>query len=575
MSNGMDANQITEKKRNRWVTCFVVALLISAAVIVAVAIFGRTIVGMFSTAAKGSTGDSAGVRPAQAPERDAWPAGNYHDSLHTGTAAESVNSQKVPPVPPSSIPLNSNDIKHPKWLTRNAFEQVLQKPLSTFSIDVDTASYATMRRYLNSSRLPPKEMVRIEEFLNYFDYAYPSPTNERPFSITCEVAECPWQRDHKLLRVGLMARAVAEEKIPPNNLVFLVDISGSMNEDTKLPLLKQALKLLVKQMRDEDRMSLVVYANTSAVRLPPTTGENKQLILETIEALSADGLTAGGEGIQLAYKQATDHFLAKGNNRVILATDGNFNIGVSSEIELVRLIEEKRKTGVFLTVLGFGEEYDQDQKMKMLASHGNGNYAYIDSLMEARKVLMTEWAGNLAVVAQDVKIQIEFNPAFVDAYRLIGYESRMLKASDFNDDKVDAGELGAGQSVTAFYELIPSGQKAEVSSTDALKYQKTVLGGTPEMLTLKVRYKLPGVGQSVRADQPLVEQQITLDQPSEDFNFASAVAEFGLLLNNSDYKADASYESVLLRAKKSKGRDENGYRTEFIRLVEIAQLLKN
>jgi Ca-activated chloride channel family protein len=460
----------------------------------------------------------------------------------------------------------------------NEFLEALSNPLSTFSIDVDTASYSNVRRFIDNSQLPPQDAVRIEEFINYFNYDYPPPQDEHPFSISTELSECPWNTAHQLVHIGLQGRKVPKEQLPDSNLVFLLDVSGSMNEPTKLPLVKQGFKLLVEQLYEKDRIAIVVYAGAAGLVLPPTPGDNKAVILQAIDMLEAGGSTAGGEGIELAYQMAKENFIEGGNNRVILATDGDFNVGPSSDAELVRLIEEKRDEGIFLTILGFGTGNYKDSKMEQLADKGNGNYAYLDNIREAKKVLVSELAGTLLTIAKDVKIQIEFNPAKVKAYRLIGYENRMLAKEDFADDTKDAGELGAGHTVTALYELIPVDADEATRPTPELKYQETDLSAeaeqTNELMTVKLRYKRPDEDESILMVQPVLDESISLEQSSDNFKFSAAVAEFGLLLRDSQFKGDATYGQVLELAKAAKGQDEAGYRAEFIRLVETVDLLE-
>ena len=455
----------------------------------------------------------------------------------------------------------------------NEFLEVAREPLSTFSIDVDTASYTLARRFLmDMKRLPARDSVRLEEFVNYFNYNYADPTGRVPVAVHCEMAECPWKKGHQLLRVGIQAKHVETKNLPPSNLTFLIDVSGSMSGPNRLPLLVKSLKLMVDQMRDEDHVSVVTYASGVEVRLPATSGRDKARIHAVLDGLRAYGATSGGEGLRLAYDEAKKNFSKDGNNRVILATDGDFNVGMSSDAELVGFIEEKRNDGIFLTVLGFGMGNYQDARMKKIANAGNGHYAFIDGLLEAKKVLMTEFGGTLFTVAKDVKIQIEFNPAHVASYRLLGYESRLLKAKDFNDDKKDAGEMGAGHSVTAFYELVPPGAGSDVPKTDPLKYQRTMPVKSPETLTVKLRYKEPKEDTSKLVEIPLTAEELVKSEPSEDFRFASSVAEVALLLRNSGVKGDASYAAAIARARKAKGIDENGYRAEFIRLAEAAEL---
>lgn len=458
----------------------------------------------------------------------------------------------------------------------NEFLEVKGNPLSTFGLDVDTASYATMRRYVNEmKRLPPKDSVRIEEYVNYFSYNYAGPTGNVPVAVACELGACPWNAAHRLLRVGVQAKRVPKEAIPPCNLVFLIDKSGSMDYNGGFAMLIQALKMLVGQLRPEDSVAIVSYASGVKVEMAATSGAEKERIMLVLDSLHAGGATSGGAGLQLAYEEAMKSYSAKKNNRVVLVTDGDFNVGINNPSELERFIADKRKTGVFLTVLGVGRGNYQDAMMKKLANAGNGNYAFLDGVLEAKKVLMAEFGGTMMTVAKDVKLQLEFNPAQVAAYRLLGYENRLLAAKDFNDDKKDAGEMGSGHSMTAFYELVPSGVTNEVAVTDALKYQKQVPVASGELLTVKLRYKLPDAETSTRIDQPVTAEAITQAQPSESFRFASAVAEFALLMKDSAYKGSASYDAVIKRAKGAKGRDDDGWRAEFIRLVESAQLLKS
>ena len=453
----------------------------------------------------------------------------------------------------------------------NPFRDPSLHPLSTFGIDVDPASYANVRRFLSEGRLPPQDAVRIEELVNYFDYEYPSPSGEHPFSVTTEVAPAPWNPAHRLVHVGLQGRRVAEEDLPPANLVFLLDVSGSMADYNKLPLVKTALRMLVERLREEDRVAIVVYAGAAGLVLPSTSGANRGAILEALEKLDAGGSTAGGQGIRLAYRVARESFRQGGNNRVILATDGDFNVGASSDAELVRLIERERADGIALSVLGFGTGNVKDARMEQLANRGNGNYAYIDGAQEARKVLVEEMGGTLLTIAKDVKVQVEFNPAAVQAYRLIGYENRLLAAEDFADDTRDAGELGAGHSVTALYEVVPVGAPSPARGADRLRYQQNLptrraaAGG--ELLHVKLRYQPPQGGASRLIEQP-VRDRATAAAASADFRFAAAVAEWGLLLRGSEFRAGASHEQVLDLARGALGDDPHGYRREFVKLVE-------
>ena len=457
-----------------------------------------------------------------------------------------------------------------------SFTSVVSKPLSTFSIDVDTASYSNTRRFLNQGRMPPVDSVRIEEMVNYFSYQYPQPEGAAPFSVTTELTDCPWNKNNKLAMIGVQGEAVQAEDAPPMNLVFLIDVSGSMRHHNKLPLVKSGLKLLVRQMRPEDRIALVVYAGAAGVVLPSTSGANKQTIIAALDRLQSGGSTAGSAGIQLAYQVARQNFMENGNNRVILASDGDFNVGPSSQGELVRLIEKERNNDVFLSVLGFGMGNYKDNRMEQIANKGNGNYAYIDTILEAKKVLVTEMGGSLLTIAKDVKLQIEFNPQHVKSYRLIGYNNRRLANRDFNDDKKDAGELGSGHSVTAFYEIIPVGSDAGSSDTDKLRYQQVspsdLANDSGEIFTVKLRYKTPRGKKS-----KLITKRANFEtaySPSENLLFASSVVEFGLLLRNSKFKGTASYTRLLTRAQESLGDDEYGYRDEFTKLVKMAELLK-
>ena len=457
--------------------------------------------------------------------------------------------------------------------SENEFLDPKATPLSTFSLDVDTTSYALMRREIaEGRRLPPRTSVRLEEFVNYFRYDYPQPADGKPLAVSCEAAPCPWNPAHRLARVALQARKLDKGNIPPCNLVFLVDVSGSMSWHGGIDMAKKGLSMLVGELRDEDRVAIVTYANGTDVRLPSTPGTDKARILGVIDSLMAGGGTAGGAGIQLAYEEARKNFDAKRNNRVVLVTDGDFNIGISSPKELEDFIAEKRASGVFLTVVGVGSGNYQDATMKKLASAGNGNYAYVDSLLEAKKVFLTEFGGTLQTVAKDVKLQVEFNPAQVAAYRLLGYENRKLADKDFNDDRKDAGEIGSGHSMTAFYEIVPAGSGEEaVASVDPLKYQRTEGVESGDLFTVKLRWKAPDGDASELMETPFAAAAAT-DSPSEDFRFASAVAEYALLLEGSKFKGTASFSNVLSRARAAKGADPEGWRSEFIRLVEAAEL---
>jgi Ca-activated chloride channel family protein len=478
---------------------------------------------------------------------------------------ESKNVMEAP-----QTDLNTEDYDN---IVENKFFSPRQEPLSTFSIDVDEASYSNVRRYLQEGSLPPPGAVRIEEMINYFDYEYAQPVNDDPFSVYTEIAECPWNTKHKLIHIGLQGKTIPVDKLPNSNFVFLVDVSGSMEDANKLPLVQASMKMLVDQLREKDKVAIVVYAGNAGLVLPSTNGSNKTKIKEAIDKLEAGGSTAGGEGIQLAYKIAKENFIRDGNNRIILATDGDFNVGISSDDELVSLIEKERKSGVFLSVLGYGMGNYKDNKMQQLADKGNGNHSYIDNINEAKKVLVSEFGSTLFTIAKDVKIQIEFNPAKVEAYRLLGYENRALTSEDFNDDQKDAGELGSGHTVTALYEIVPAGVKDEFAkSVDELKYQsneKLITGkDSPEIMTVKLRYKKPDEDKSRLIVQTVNDDNHSISNSSDNFRFSAAVAEFGLLLRNSEFKQSSSWQQVIALAKSAKGKDVNGYRNEFVGLVE-------
>jgi Ca-activated chloride channel family protein len=470
-------------------------------------------------------------------------------------------------------PWNTEEYGHEE---ENPFLAVSAHPLSTFSIDVDRASYSNVRRFIVNGQAPPCDAVRIEELVNYFPYDYAAPTGDDPVAIHTELAPAPWKRQHQLLRIGLQARRIDLRGLPASNLVFLLDVSGSMATPNKLPLVKASMTMLVNNLRRDDRVAIVVYAGSAGLVLASTPGDEKAKILEALDRLEAGGSTAGGAGIRRAYDEAVANFIRGGNNRVILATDGDFNVGVSSNGELIRLIEEKRRSGVFLTVLGFGMGNLKDSKMEQLADHGNGNYAYIDNLLEARKTLVHELGGTLFTIAKDVKIQVEFNPARVRAYRLIGYENRLLADEDFADDAKDAGEMGAGHSVTALYEIVPAGVETDVTIRvpDSLRYQtvRTPRGvDRQELGFVKVRYKQPDGDRSLQLTHAVSGEPA--GTPSPEFRFQTAVAEFGLLLRGSEQRGTASFEDVIATARGSLGRDPDGYRAEFVRLAEAAQSL--
>jgi Ca-activated chloride channel family protein len=451
----------------------------------------------------------------------------------------------------------------------NEYQSAKKEAFSTFSIDVDRASYANVRRFINQSQKPPKDAVRIEEMVNYFDYNYEQPTDEHPFNVETEMSDCPWNKEAKLVHIGLQGKNVDMKTAAANNLVFLIDVSGSMGFSNKLPLLKESLKLLVENMRQKDKVAIVVYAGAAGLVLPSTS--NKKKILAALDKLSAGGSTAGGQGIKLAYKTAKKNFIENGNNRVVLATDGDFNIGDSSDENLEDLIVEKRKDNIFLTVLGYGMGNYKDSKMEVLADKGNGNYAYIDNIKEAKKILVKEMGGTLYVIAKDVKIQIKFNPLYVKSYRLVGYENRLLKKKDFADDKKDAGELGAGHTVTAMYEVILADTLKRIAENKEVKDQSSKTANntvsTNELMLVRLRYKQPKGEKSILLEQPLLNKSSELAETSDNFRFSAAVAGFGMLLRDSKFKKDLKYQAVLDLAEASKGKDKDGYRKEFITMV--------
>ena len=448
-------------------------------------------------------------------------------------------------------------------------------PRSTFAIDVDAASYTNVRRFLTNGQRPPKDAVRIEELLNYFHYDYPEPRGKDRFSVTTDLATTPWAPEHRLLRIGIRGKSLRHDAMPPSNLVFLLDVSGSMGAPDKLPLVKQSFRLLVNELRPVDRVAIVVYAGAAGLVLPSTPGADKAAIFAALDRLDAGGSTAGGAGLRLAYDIAREHFDPRSNNRIILATDGDFNVGESSDAAMVRLIEERRDQGVFLTVLGFGTGNLKDSRMEQIADKGNGQYNYVDNLREGRRVFVSQLAGTLVTIAQDVKIQVEFNPARVAAYRLIGYENRALRAEDFADDRKDAGELGAGHTVTALYEIVPAGASLAGigGGLDTLRYQQVSLKASAksdEWVTVQLRYKEPRGTRSRLITRP-VRVRGSLGEPSGDFRFAAAVASFGLVLRDSEYRGMATLSQVLSLAQGSEGEDRDGARAEFVRLVESAR----
>jgi Ca-activated chloride channel family protein len=466
-------------------------------------------------------------------------------------------------------PSNESYKKDPE----NDFKSVKANPLSTLSVDVDRASYSNIRRFLNMGQKPPADAVRIEEMINYFDYDYPQPKGSDPIAIVTEMIDCPWQKGHKLLHIGMQAKNISTDNLPPSNITFLVDVSGSMAEANKLPLVKEALKLLVNKLREEDRLSIVVYAGAAGVVLPPTPGSDKETIFAALDRLQSGGSTAGGAGIKLAYKTASENFMRGGNNRVVLATDGDFNVGVSGDNELEDLITKERDKGIYLTCLGFGMGNYKDSKMEILADKGNGNYAYIDNIKEAEKTLVKEFGGTIFTIAKDVKAQIEFNPAIVKSYRLVGYENRVLNEEDFKDDKKDAGDMGSGHMVTIMYEIIPVGVNSKHSrDVDPLKYQDAdnLINHSGELATIKFRYKRPNASKSAEIVHTIGNRTKSLMLSTDNIRFSSSVAMFGMLLKDSKYKGVSTYEAALNLARSSKGRDKEGYRSEFISLIKKA-----
>lgn len=502
---------------------------------------------------------------------------------HTGPRARvQSNSVLAPPPAPTAAPIerdaemNTENYAH---ITENPFLAVKSQPLSTFSVDVDTASYSNSRRILAEGTLPPKDAIRIEEWVNYFSYDYAKPTGNAPFAVNTEVTSCPWNSAHKLVRIGIKGQEIREENVPPRNLVFLLDVSGSMMSADKLPLVKRGLALMTESLRPQDSIAIVVYAGNSGLVLPATPGSQRGKILKALDGLEAGGSTNGGEGIQLAYSVAQQQFKKGGINRVILATDGDFNVGTTSEGALTRLIEDKRKSGVFLTVLGFGTGNTKDSTMEMLADKGNGNYAYIDTLTEARKVLVREAGSTLVTIAKDVKLQVEMNPLKVASYKLIGYENRLLAKEDFNDDKKDAGEIGAGHTVTALYEIVPVGAAAPaLPAVDPLKYQAP---GTPsaaaasaELMTVSVRYKPPQSDVSTKFSVVVADNTKPIDQASDDYRFGVAVANVALVLRGSTDVKQSSLESARALAAGAIGQDTHGDRREFLAMVDEAKRLR-
>ncbi|MCS4301111.1 von Willebrand factor type A domain-containing protein [Chryseobacterium sp. BIGb0232] len=505
---------------------------------------------------------STGRRPYTAPQK----AYNTH----------AVIKEIKKPGTKTLKPVNYNDEEYGK-LVENPFELTKKQPLSTFSIDVDNASYSNIRRMINYGDKVDKDAVRVEEMLNYFKYDYPQPQKNQPFSINTEYGNAPWNSKHKLLKIGLQGENIPMDDLPASNIVFLIDVSGSMDEANKLPLLKSSLKVLLDQLRPQDKVGIVVYAGSAGVVLPSTSAGEKAQIIKALDNLQAGGSTAGGQGIELAYKLAQENFIKDGNNRVVLATDGDFNVGVSSTGGLETLIEEKRKTGIFLTCLGYGMGNYKDNKMETLADKGNGNYAYIDNMQEANKFLGREFAGSIYTIAKDVKIQIEFNPEFVQSYRLIGYENRKLRNEDFIDDKIDAGELGSGHTVTALYEIIPIGAQSEFLPKDTkLKYSSSSSAKNfdNELATVKFRYKKPNEDKSQEITKVIEKESLSESKVSPDFKFASSVAWFGLVLRESKFIKNKDLKEIGNLAKEGRSIDTEGYRAEFIRLVESYKAIK-
>lgn len=516
-------------------------------------------------------------RPAAAPKKEAAKEGHKIYDVMMSSPPLSPFSRSAIGQPIINDPTsNTEDYAH---IADNPFVAVASAPRSTFSADVDTASYANVRRFLRDGSVPPKDAVRIEELINYFRYTDATPTGKDPFAVSTELAVSPWHAQYQLLRIGLRAPAIADAQVPARNLVFLIDVSGSMNDARKLPLLKQALNLLVEQMRPQDRIAIAVYAGASGVALPSTTGDRKDVIRNAVALLEAGGSTNGAAGIALAYELARKNFIQGGINRVVLATDGDFNVGASSEGELIRIIEAQREHGVFLTVLGFGMGNIKDGKLEKLADHGNGNYAYIDTIAEARKVLVKQAGATLVTVAKDVKLQVEFNPTAVAGYRLVGYENRMLRDQDFNDDKKDAGDIGAGHTVTALYEIIPADIAVPSAKVDALKYQSvgvantTAAGLRTELLTVKLRYKRPADTTSQLMVRVVTTASMPFANASENLRWAAAVASFGMLLRGSPHVGSVGWNDVTRIATAAKGKDAEGYRSEFLLMVARASQL--
>lgn len=507
--------------------------------------------------------------------------GTRMKKMITGAVSNmSRNSQKEYSysVPAVSYDYNAMNAEEYNTFAENKFILASTEALSTFSVDVDAASYSNFRRHINQGELPSKDAVRVEEFINYFSYDYEQPTGKDPVKITTEIGECPWNKQHRLVRIGLKTKEIADEKLPASNFVFLIDVSGSMYGANRLELVKSSMKLLLNNLREKDRVAIVVYAGNAGEVLPSTSGADKQKIREALDKLTAGGSTAGGAGIKLAYEIAKKNFIKDGNNRIIMCSDGDFNVGTTTNEGLEDMVTRERKSGIYLSVLGYGMGNYKDSKMQTLAEKGNGNAAYIDNLQEANKVLVNEFGATMYTVAKDVKLQLEFNPAKVQAYRLVGYESRLLNKEDFNDDTKDAGEMGAGHTVTALYEVVPVGVKGNFGNVDELKYQQTnepknvKYTNSPELLTIKLRYKLPSEHTSTKIDLPLIDKGG--NTISDDFKFASSVAMFAQILRDSQFKGDASIDDAVKLAQQSYGEDKQGYRREFVRLAKTAKGLK-
>ncbi|MCU0438426.1 MAG: VWA domain-containing protein [Raineya sp.] len=512
--------------------------------------------------------------------------GQQHETGNHKTDNKQYQRMEAPKTEESATMMDKSAPKEPEpqhntdeynKIEDNPFKSAQKEPLSTFSIDVDNASYSQVRYNIERGQLPQKDVVRIEEMINYFDYEYKEPTGEHPFTINTELASCPWNPENKLVHIGLQGKNLDYRNLKPSNLVFLIDISGSMEEENKLPLVKKSMSILLNELSEKDRVSIVVYAGSEGLALPATPANQKDKIMEALDNLKAGGGTAGGKGITLAYKVAEENLIKGGNNRIILCSDGDFNVGVSSTAELVRMVEEKRKLDIYLTICGFGMGNYKDGRLEEIAKNANGNYFYIDNLQEAQKVFAKEMRANMFTIAKDVKIQVEFNPKWVQAYRLIGYENRVMANEDFNNDKKDAGELGAGHTVTALYEIVPVGVKSEyISKTDDLKYQQNQLSNqsqTNELMTVKFRYKPLKKEESVLITQVIEKNTQDWESTSNNFRFSASVASFGMLLRESPYKGKSNYEQVLSMARGSKGKDDNGYRSDFIQMVESAKTL--